>query len=33
MFDDEIGAENVIMKPFDADTLLERIEGHIGKPE
>ena len=33
MFDDEIGAENVIMKPFEADELLERIEGHIGKPE
>lgn len=33
MFDDEIGAENVIMKPFEADSLLARIEGHIGKPE
>jgi DNA-binding response OmpR family regulator len=33
LFDDEIGAQNVIMKPFEADALLERIEGHIGKPE
>ncbi|MEA2433685.1 MAG: two-component system, OmpR family, phosphate regulon response regulator PhoB [Actinomycetota bacterium] len=33
MFDDEIGPDNVIMKPFEADTLLERIRNHIGDPE
>ena len=33
MFDDEIGPDNVIMKPFEADTLLERIRVHIGDPE
>jgi DNA-binding response OmpR family regulator len=33
MFDDEIGPDNVIMKPFEADTLLERIRTHIGDPE
>jgi DNA-binding response OmpR family regulator len=32
MFDDEIGPDNVIMKPFEADTLLERIRNHIGDP-
>ena len=32
MFDDEIGPDNVIMKPFEADTLLERIRTHIGDP-
>jgi DNA-binding response OmpR family regulator len=30
MFDDEIGPDNVIMKPFEADTLLARIRHHIG---
>ncbi len=33
MFDDEIGPDNVIMKPFEADTLLGRIREHIGEPE
>jgi two-component system, OmpR family, phosphate regulon response regulator PhoB len=33
LFDEEIGAENVIMKPFEADTLIGRIEHHIGTPE
>jgi DNA-binding response OmpR family regulator len=33
MFDDEIGPDNVIMKPFEADTLLDRIKMHIGDPE
>ena len=33
MFDDEIGPDNVIMKPFEADTLLTRIRTHIGDPE
>ena len=33
MFDDEIGPDNVIMKPFEADTLLGRIAAHIGGPE
>ena len=33
MFDEEIGAENVVMKPFEADALLERIRQHIGGPE
>jgi len=32
MFDDEIGPDNVIMKPFEADTLLGRIRDHIGDP-
>lgn len=32
MFDDAIGSDNVIMKPFDADTLLSRIRDHIGEP-
>ncbi len=32
MFDDAIGRENVIMKPFEADTLLSRIRDHIGDP-
>ena len=32
LFDDEIGADNVIMKPFEADTLLGRIRHHIGEP-
>jgi hypothetical protein len=33
MFDDEIGPENVIMKPFEAGSLLDRIREHIGDPE
>jgi DNA-binding response OmpR family regulator len=33
MFDDEIGPENVIMKPFEAATLLARIHNHIGDAE
>ena len=33
MFDDEIGPDNVIMKPFEADTLLGRIKAHIGDPQ
>lgn len=33
MFDDEIGADNVIMKPFEAEGLLARIRHHIGDPE
>lgn len=30
MFDDEIGPDNVVMKPFDADTLIGRIRSQIG---
>jgi DNA-binding response OmpR family regulator len=33
MFDDTIGPDNVIMKPFEADALLGRIRDHIGDPE
>lgn len=33
MFDDAIGSENVVMKPFEPDELLERIRHHIGGPE
>jgi DNA-binding response OmpR family regulator len=32
IFDDEIGSDNVIMKPFEANTLLSRIKQHIGDP-
>ena len=32
MFDDAIGEDNVIMKPFEADTLIKRIRTHIGDP-
>jgi len=32
MFDDAIGEDNVIMKPFEADALVERIRTHIGDP-
>ena len=32
IFDDQIGQDNVIMKPFDAETLLSRIHAHIGDP-
>jgi len=33
MFDDAIGPGNVVMKPFEADALLDRIREHIGDPE
>jgi len=33
MFDDAIGPDNVIMKPFEAEALLGRIRDHIGDPE
>ncbi|HJR46209.1 MAG TPA: response regulator [Actinomycetota bacterium] len=33
MFDDTLGPDNVIMKPFEAETLLGRIRDHIGDPE
>ena len=33
MFDESIGADNVIMKPFEPETLLKRIQAHIGDPE
>jgi CheY-like chemotaxis protein len=33
MFDEEIGSDDVIMKPFEAETLLTRIRYHIGDPE
>ena len=33
MFDDTLGPDNVIMKPFEADTLLGRIRDLIGDPE
>jgi DNA-binding response OmpR family regulator len=33
IYDDQIGPEDVIMKPFEAQTLLARIEHHIGGPE
>jgi DNA-binding response OmpR family regulator len=33
IYDDQIGAEDVIMKPFEAETLLARIEHHIGGPQ
>ena len=32
IFDDQIGPDNVIMKPFEAETLLSRIEAHVGGP-
>ncbi|MGH3993633.1 MAG: response regulator, partial [Pseudonocardiaceae bacterium] len=32
IYDDQIGAEDVIMKPFEADALVERIRTHIGDP-
>ena len=32
IFDEQIGQDNVIMKPFEAETLLSRIEAHIGGP-
>jgi DNA-binding response OmpR family regulator len=33
MFDETLGSDDVIMKPFEADTLLGRIREHIGDPE
>ncbi|MGH2787011.1 MAG: response regulator [Actinomycetota bacterium] len=33
IFDDQIGSDDVIMKPFEAEALLARIEHHIGAPE
>jgi hypothetical protein len=33
MFDDAIGPDNVIMKPFEAEALLGRIRDHIGDPD
>jgi DNA-binding response OmpR family regulator len=33
MFDAELGPENVIMKPFEAETLISRIRAHIGDAE
>jgi DNA-binding response OmpR family regulator len=32
MFDEQIGPENVVMKPFEADSLIARIRDHIGDP-
>ena len=32
MFDEEIGADNVVMKPFAADALVDRIPQPIGDP-
>ncbi|HEX2240445.1 MAG TPA: response regulator [Actinomycetota bacterium] len=32
-FDHEIGAANVILKPFESDQLIERIREHIGDPD
>lgn len=31
-FDDQIGPDNVIMKPFESDALIARIKQHIGDP-
>jgi DNA-binding response OmpR family regulator len=33
IFDEQIGEDNVIMKPFEAETLIARIKHHIGEPE
>ena len=33
IYDDQIGPDDVIMKPFDADALVARIKHHIGDPE
>ena len=32
IFDSQIGPENVVMKPFEAESLLARIRQHIGDP-
>jgi two-component system, OmpR family, phosphate regulon response regulator PhoB len=33
IYDAQIGEENVIMKPFESETLVARIKQHIGEPE
>ncbi len=33
MFDESLGADDVIMKPFEAEILLDRIKHHIGAPD
>jgi two-component system, OmpR family, phosphate regulon response regulator PhoB len=33
IFDDQIGQKNVVMKPFEAEALLDRIRDHIGDPD
>lgn len=33
LFDGQIGVENVVMKPFESDALVERIRHHIGDPD
>lgn len=33
IFDETIGEDNVIMKPFETNQLLERIKLHIGDPD
>lgn len=33
IFDESLGPENVIMKPFESDELLGRIRDHIGDPD
>ena len=33
MFDDQIGPNNVVMKPFEAEALIDRVRQHIGDPE
>lgn len=32
IFDDQIGNQDVVMKPFEAEALLERVRHHIGDP-
>jgi DNA-binding response OmpR family regulator len=32
IFDDQIGPNNVVMKPFESEALLERVRHHIGDP-
>lgn len=31
-FDDELGPDNVVMKPFEPEGLLARVREHIGEP-
>jgi DNA-binding response OmpR family regulator len=33
IFDEQIGTDDVIMKPFEAEALLGRIKHHIGDPD